>query len=553
MRWSSSDKYLKLRFMKNKVKYSITTIIRVLILVIVGTCFLRCTENFEMYNTDKTKLMEVTDYDLGALFSKALGSQFENLNYARGKGKISDHLSGFFTSGYQQNERNEIIATDITRIWATCYLDCLPSLDNILRLTKERNIAAHSIALIWKCFVMQRITDYWGPVPYLDAGTGKAVIQFDSQKDIYYYMINDLVNASSALTAELQNKPNLNVFGSADMLFKGDVGKWIKFANSLRLRMAIRISKVDPGKAKTEAEAAVAGGLMENNSDNAMLDVTQIVSGANGLSNMWAYFANIMSASMESLLMGYKDPRVGIYFNKVDPANIAESFPAEVKGNAGGYHGMSNGFESVHFAFFRAHSLVGDRWHDDNWNVTPINYMHSAEVWFLRAEGSWLGWNMGSGTMKEFYEKGIRNSISQWRPDLSSDSIQKFTNSTLLPIAPNNYPYYDPPMTDIPVKFSDNRDKQYEQIITQKWLSIYPESMEAWAEYRRTRLPKLYPKKNSTNGNVLVTKGMIITRLPYPDSEKNSQPDEIAKAVTLLGGPDKESTPLWWDVNKNGN
>ncbi len=538
--------------MKKYTNKSYRTMLRAFCWTLVLWIMPGCTDKFDEYNTNKTQLMELSDTDLGGLFSKSLGSQFENINYSRGKGTISDHLSGYFTSTFTIYEQNTINTGWITRIWATYYTNALPALVAILDLTKEKNSVAYSVAMIWKCYIMQRVTDYWGPVPYTDAASGKAVTQFESQKDIYYNMFKDLASAVQILEVKLQKEPNLNVFGAADMMYNGDVSKWIRFANTLRLRMAIRISNVDPDKAKQEAEAAVAGDLIESNDDNAMLKTTQITSGGNGLSNMWAYFQNIMSASMESLLKGYDDPRVGIYFNKVDAANIAPSFPDQVKGNAGGYHGMSNGFESVYAAFLKAHSLVGDRWKDDNWNITPIDYIHAADTCFLKAEGAWRGWNMG-GSAQQFYEKGIELSLKQWRSDLSDGSIRNYINSTLTPVAPDNYPYYDPPMTDIPVKFSGDREKQYEQIITQKWISVYPESIEAWAEYRRTRLPKLYAKKYSGNGNILLSKNMIVTRVPYPDSEKNSQPEEVAKAVEMLGGPDLESTPLWWDVNQNGN
>jgi len=157
-------------------------------------------------------------------------------------------------------------------------------------------------------------------------------------------------------------------------------------------------------------------------------------------------------------------------------------------------------------------------------------------------------------TAQDAYEKGIEVSIKQWREDeISSDSIQNYINSTLTPVAPNNYLYYDGPMTDIPVKFSSDSDDQYEQIITQKWLALYPIAFEAWAEYRRTRLPKLYAKKASSNSNINVSKGQIVTRLPFVSSEYSANATEVAKAVEMIGGEDLENIPLWWDVNSNGN
>jgi hypothetical protein len=158
------------------------------------------------------------------------------------------------------------------------------------------------------------------------------------------------------------------------------------------------------------------------------------------------------------------------------------------------------------------------------------------------------------GSAQSFYEKGIEISIKQWKgASFSTATISNYINGTTTPIAPGNYPYNDPPMTDIPVKFSSDKTKQFEQIITQKWLALFPISIEAWADRRRTRLPKIYAKKYSVNPNVNPALGQIVTRLPFVDDEKAAQPEEIKKAIILLGGPDLESTPLWWDVNKNGN
>ena len=113
-----------------------------------------CTDKFDEYNTNKTQLMELSDTDLGGLFSKSLGSQFENINYSRGKGTISDHLSGYFTSTFTIYEQNTINTGWITRIWATYYTNALPALVAILDLTKEKNSVAYSVAMIWKCYMM---------------------------------------------------------------------------------------------------------------------------------------------------------------------------------------------------------------------------------------------------------------------------------------------------------------------------------------------------------------------------------------------------------------
>jgi len=366
-------------------------------------------------------------------------------------------------------------------------------------------------------------------------------------------MFEDLNSATTALTSALQNNSGLNVFGIGDMIFNGDVSKWIKMGNTLRLRLAIRISNIDPVKAKAEAEAAVKGSLMETNADDAMLAVNKWASGGNGMPRMESFYQDIMSASMESVLKGYNDPRMQEFFSPVDPVNITAAYPAELQGNGGGYHGMANGCEPAQINFFRAYSKYGPRFKDGKQLVTPINIINAAETYFLKAEGAWRDWNMG-GSAQSFYEKGIEISIKQWRgTSFSSASITEYINGTTTPIAPGDFPYNHAAMTDIPVKFSADKTKQYEQIMTQKWLALFPVSFEAFAEYRRTRLPKIYAKVYSGNANINPAIGQILTRLPFTDDEKSTQPAEITKAIVLLGGTDLETTPLWWDINKNGN
>src|SRR5690606_24180430 len=109
---------------------------------------------------------------------------------------------------------------------------------------------------IWKVFVLHRATDTWGPIPYSKIGEAGRVIDFDSQKDIYYDFFKELDEAGEILKANMATPS----FDDKDPIFKGDNAKWLKFGNTLRLRLAIRISKIEPEKAKLEAEKAVANG-----------------------------------------------------------------------------------------------------------------------------------------------------------------------------------------------------------------------------------------------------------------------------------------------------
>ena len=250
-----------------------------------------------------------------------------------------------------------------------------------------------------------------------------------------------------------------------------------------------------------------------------------------------------MSASMESVLKGYADPRMPIYF-----------LPAQKTGT---YEGHRNGLTSTQqtqdINKHDANSHVGARWASPqyggnaNYLSTPQNVMATAEAYFLRAEGALLGWNMG-GTAKQLYEDGITNSMKQWGIT-SATVISNYINSTATPIAPGDF-LNSPPMTNIPVRWDPvNVAVQREQIALQKWLAIYPDGHEAWADYRRSRVLKLYPVANSDNPDITNTTTQWIRRIPFLESEKQNNKAEVDKAVGLLGGPDKVTTPLWWDKN----
>jgi SusD/RagB-like outer membrane lipoprotein len=250
-----------------------------------------------------------------------------------------------------------------------------------------------------------------------------------------------------------------------------------------------------------------------------------------------------MSASMESVLKGYQDPRMPVYF-----------LPAQ---RTGTYEGERNGLTSTQLTqsvnLHDANSHVGPRWASPSYGgngdylSTPQNVMAVAEAYFLRAEGALLGWNM-NGTAQELYEAGITNSMKQWGIT-DAAAISAYINSTNTPIAPNDF-LNSPPVTNIPVKWvMGNVATENEQIALQKWLAMFPDGMEAWADYRRSRYLKLYPVANSDNPDITNTTTQWIRRIPFLLSETQNNKAAVDAAVPLLNGPDKVTTPLWWDKN----
>jgi hypothetical protein len=248
-----------------------------------------------------------------------------------------------------------------------------------------------------------------------------------------------------------------------------------------------------------------------------------------------------MSATMESFLKGYNDPRMTQFFQ---PAFATKT-----------YEGLRNGLNPAQLAdqlnSNDYNSNVGSRWirntgSGSGWEnifAVPANIMHSSEVYLLRAEGAVNGWNMG-GTAKELYEQGIRVSMEQW--GFTGDQVEEYINGTTLPVEPKDA-LNSPRVADIPVKFGSTEAVQREQIGTQKWLAVFPDGFEGWAEFRRSGFPKMYNVVNSVNPDVPTTQ--FIRRFPFIDAEKVTNKAAVDAAVSLLNGPDKASTPLWWDKN----
>jgi hypothetical protein len=332
----------------------------------------------------------------------------------------------------------------------------------------------------------------------------------------------------------------------------------------------MRISKVDPARAKTEAEAAVADGVMTVSPDDDALVQKSVTNGdVNGLSVMdWNEFR--MSSSMSSVLNGYKDPRISVYFNPT-----LNSIKANQAANGGVYnpndaahplvyHGLRNGLSAGDMAVplnsADANSRHGQRWNSADASVTflgktygagqavPSNIMCSAEAYFLRAEGVLLGWNMGGGTSQDYYEAGIKASMNQWGIT-DAAAIAAYTASVSTPIAPGDA-QNSPPFSDVPVKFGAGSTVQLKQIALQKWLALYPDGNEAWADIRRSNVLKLYPVVVSDNPDLTDPTTQTIRRINFMASEKQNNGPAVEAAVPLLGGgPDKITTPLWWDKN----
>ena len=535
-----------------------------------------CTKKFDDINTNKNALANLGSDQLPFLFSAAEANGTNSgWAYQVAQNLFHDQYAQYFanTTTYFPSDRLVIRMDWIGSLWSPLYTTTMPQLLTLMEKF-DPSTAENALANIFWVISFQRVTDTWGPIPYFNAGKVASSVAYDPQDQIY----DDFFKRLASAVAVLKGKTGETPYGSFDLIYGGNVNKWIKFANTLRLRLAIRISKVDPARAKAEGEAAVADGVMTTSPDDDALIQKSIVNGdVNGLSVMdWNEFR--MSSAMSSVLNGYKDPRLPIYFNPTRESwqanEVANGKPKTEDGSNFvatdlahplKYHGLRNGLLPGDMAHplntADANSRHGERWNSASASVTflgktygagqaaPSNVMAAAEAYFLRAEGVLLGWNMGTGTAKSFYEAGITESMHQWGIT-DAAVITAYINSVNTPIPPGD-DQNSPALSTVPVLFGATENVQLEQITLQKWLALYPDGNEAWADIRRAGRLKLYPVVNSDNPDLPLhpTADQRIRRINFMTSEIQTNGSEVQKAIPLLGGPDKITTPLWWDKN----
>ncbi|MBL7736676.1 MAG: SusD/RagB family nutrient-binding outer membrane lipoprotein [Chitinophagaceae bacterium] len=390
----------------------------------------------------------------------------------------------------------------------------------------------YAMALIFKVFAGHRLVDVFGPLPYSLYGTASEV-KFDSEEEAYNLFFEELRKAVADLTAAETADPNADKIRYARFdksRYGGNYATWIKVANTLRLRLAIRISRVNPAKAKTEAEAAINdGGLLEGALPSFEMS-TGTVHPLLTITRDWN--ETRLNAAVETILKGYGDPRLPKYALPAGDPALGGEIKGLRSGAAFGPVGY-NGFSQVNFV-------------DNNY----VKVMDVAESYFLRAEGALRGWNMG-GTAQEFYEAGIRASFNANKVGGVDDYINDNTSVPIAYVDPYNAANNAPAITNIKIKWDEGAsfNEKLERIITQKWIAMYPDGQEAWSEFRRTGYPKLWPVTvNLSGGDVPV--GEFIKRINYPPAITNASQAATAAAVaSYLDGKDKLFTPLWWDID----
>lgn len=518
----------------------------VVVLVTAG-----CTGNFEEYNRNPN---ETTDAEL------------ERDNYLVGS-KLTALQNMVIPTEEHLNQFVEILAGDgyagyaesTVDSWETKFSTFNPSVEwlkapfvdvitetypyyrGIVSRTDDEVLLA--LAKVLRVAIMHRVTDQYGPIPYTKIVENKKeqlTVAYDSQQEVYTQMFRELDEALAVLEANAAL--STEALADYDLVYGGSIPKWIRFVNSLKLRMAMRLSYVDQSTAKARAREAIDGGVITSNADNAQFKPT-----LNRSAMIWNDWQDhVVAADIIAYMNGYDDPRREKMFTSVtviesvrDPeSGQTVEVPRQV------YQGLRVGVTpaSAKTAKENCSFPVIDE-------KSPFLWINAAEVAFLMAEYQ-LRW----GTMAEagaLYKKGVALSFEERGAGKADAYLADATRKPAAFVDPLNAGHgFAARSTITPVwNDADDAETALERIITQKWIAIFPLGNEAWAEYRRTGYPRLMPVPDSGNksGGTVVAKWGA-RRIQYPAQEYSENRTHVEAAAATLTGGDNAGSRVWWDV-----
>ncbi len=508
----------------------------------IGLFVSSCNDDFEEYNQNPFAL---TNQDLEADF-RLVGEPFVNIirniyvHTPAWVTQLQQNLLGDVYSGYMMpptpfagnsnNMNYNLVDGWNTWAWNPAYQNVMAPALQVEQLAGDEFPEFLAWLEILKVQAMHRVGDMFGPIIYSEFGNigDDGSIPYDCVEDLYANFFADLDEGISGLEAFLATG-DPSPFVAFDEVYGGNIESWIKFANSLRLRLAIRVSKVDPALGKLEGEKAINHplGLMTTNDLNFTVK-NDVDHPMNTINNAWNDIR--MGAPMESILGGYNDPRLPAYFRPATQSDVE-----------GEYKGIRLGIEIDDKGTYVGYSGLQD--------LGDVQLMVAAEIHFLLAEASLRGWSTG-GTAQGFYESGIQTSFDQYGLSGAAAYSSNATDTPIMYVDTNNPSNSTDYGSSLSIAWDDSADfeSSLERIITQKWIAMFPDGQEAWSEFRRTGYPRLFPVVINNSGGEVDTDEQI-KRVKYINSEYAQNPGGVQSGVSCLGGADTGGTPLWWDID----
>ena len=460
-----------------------------------------CTDDFNEINTNPVEKEVVPT---STLLTSALQS-FINLNSSLNANKT---LMLYTQQWSQRETTSRSTYGDDERDWTTWYTSGMPEIDNILDLNQGPNAGDYigsgatenqiGVAKILRAWAFMNITDTWGDVPYSEAHRLDIVLpKYDRQSDIYPSLIAELKEAANML-----NPAAAAMRG--DLMFNGDVNAWIKFANSLRARLAMRMSEADASAAQAALADALSSPVIESNADNAVMAFQPELAQSNPLyqefeEQKWTFIAKPL-VDLMTQNNSIEDPRLAIYAD-TNQSGLFVGLPYGLDDGASTAIGIDSC--SSPGAFVRSATFE-----------SPL--MTYAELMFIRAEAAARGWTGGDAAA--MYNQAVQANMAYWGVD-AADA--------------------DAYLAQPSVQYDAGNWKQI--LGEQKYISMYMQGYQVWSEWRRLDFPVLVAPAGAQNGATGVP-----LRFFYNQNERSLNGNNLDAAVSAMGG-DNFNVRVWWD------
>lgn len=460
------------------------------IILLFALFFSSCTKDYEELNKDPNSLLTAPLANIFAYTEFVLGNQYGG-NAVTYPATYVGHVSN-----YRYTDEVTYSTGGPGAPWDYLYVNVLNNLEFIIdESIKNENVNMQAAAMVLRAYAFHLLVDMYGPVPYFEANQGdEATIfpSFDTEQEIYTDLLDQLKTANG-----LFDSGSIYEIGAEDLIYGGDVAMWQKFCNSLRLRLAIRVSNIDETMAESHISEILNDAstypVIASNSESTKLAYP----GDANYKEPWSSYSGItqylIGKPLVDKMLELNDPRIEHYADT---------------NNSGEYVGLEIGAVTS-----SGISKIDDRFVDND--AGSIYFMKYCEVEFIRAEAAARGFI--SGSPQQAYEDGITASLMEY--NIGDDTISTYLAEP--GVAWNN---------------------EVDQIYTQKWLSLFHQSWEAWAEMRRTDVPLL---DLAINTNVS-GHNRVPFRFNYPSHVKSNNGDNIPSTV------DEEDYywgyQIWWDT-----
>jgi len=506
-----------------------------------------CTKNFQTENQNPYQISdELLKQDFNLVGSPFSGMLFQL--YGDQGSQIEEDLCYDSWMGYMNtptdfvgNVNNTTYYIRWNAYWNRAYNNVMSPSKQVIQLAKDNQLPLFATwAKLVRILSISKLTAIYGPVIYTKYGTTENSILYDKESDLYNLFFAQLDSIQTDFGANKDYKG----FGKFDPSYSGNIGSWMKLVNSLRLRLAMRLTNVAPELAKTQGEKAMSdpSGLITVNEDNFKISLLGNLMPVAMICFQWD--DTRMGGVFESFLGGLNDGRAGKMFEPaVSPSDYADHAAFPYKGiRNGAFCGTTKPLMLKYSTVSKSFLTVQDR-----------RSFTAAEVSFLKAEAALRGW-AGAGDAKTNYENGVKLSFTDWGAGGVDGYLADATSKPLNYIDPADARNNFTSSSTITVAWSeaDSKELKLEKIMTQKWINNFTNSLESWVDFRRTGYPKIpHVAKNDSNADWgIIPADQWIKRMPFIKAERDGNTAAVADAVLKMGTGAKDdiATRLWWDT-----